>query len=100
MSQKIRQINVRGFQNVESMISALIKEEPYMRIKKVSLEGFDLRMEFEDEPNAKISSYVKQISKKKYASLDQFIAKNYGKYGSMVGVINLPKMWLMFFNKR
>lgn len=99
---KERIIDILGLKNIEPEISKIIGEELYSEILEVTLNENKLTIVF-DEPNKnwkKISCFVKQVSKKKYAGLDKYLWKIMWQGGSIVKVIELPEVWLIFLNKK
>ena len=100
METKERVIDIRGMQNAEREISELIKEEPYSKIVGASLDGTKLTLTFEtDMRGKKVRAYVIQISKKKYKGLHEFRPK-YRHASLLVAVVEAPKYWLIFCNKK
>ena len=100
METKERVIDIRGMQNAERDLSELIKEEEYSKIIGASLEGKKLTLIFAvDNKGKKVRAYVKQVSKKKYKTIDEFFLK-YRNVNYPVAVVELPKYWLFFSNKK
>lgn len=99
MFEKMRSVDISGFQNAEAEIARILKEECFEKLVSVSNDNGKLKLTFELDYSRATHNYVKQISKKKYSSVDVFIEKNYSKLGTLVAKIDLPKMWLLFFNK-
>lgn len=103
MTVNWRIVDVQGVQNAEHEISRVIGEEEYSRLTKVTYdkEKGKLTLDFEDDFTRKVNSFVKQVSKKKYKSINEFYTNEWQQFrkASLVAVIELPKMWLMFFNK-
>lgn len=100
METKKRMIDIRGMQNAEREISEIIKEEYYSKIVGASLEGNKLTLLFEiDKKGKKVRAYVTQVSKKKYKGIHEFIP-NYIHGGPLVAVVETPKYWLLFSNKK
>lgn len=99
MEIRKRTVDIRGMQNAERDLSELIKEEEYSKIIGASLEGTKLTLVFEVDGNGKkVRAYVKQISKKKYARVDDFFLR-YSNVNHPVAVVETPKYWLLFSNK-
>ncbi len=99
MSSKVRCVDISGFQNIESVISQIINEEEFYCISGVRLEASKLVISFL-ESDKKRTNYVKQVSKKKYKSLDEFFFNSLdNRGGSLRFLINMPKVWLLFFSK-
>lgn len=96
-------------QNVEVWLSKILNENKKRRLEKVKFENGDLSLIFSDEENWSVKTVVKQYSKKKYENKDICIYKfergNGYKYGiprtvwQVREVIDLPKIWLIFFER-
>lgn len=105
MSDKViheRSLNVSGFRNVEGEIERIIQEEEFYKIKDVSMQGNILKITFEQVPNGKkYPSFVKQVSKKKYASWEKFVYAQYSVYSkfSYIGRLEFKDKWILFLNK-
>lgn len=105
MSDKViheRILNISGFQNVEGEIQRIIQEEEFYKIKYVSIQGNILKITFEQVPNGKKHpSFVKQVSKKKYASWEKFVYAQYTVYSkfSRIGELEFKDKWILFFDK-
>ena len=88
-----RGIDIAGFQNVEAIVAPILKEETYARLVSVNHDNGRLILTFESDTTKARPNYVKQVSKKRYSSIDVFIEENYDKLGTLVAKIDLPKMW-------
>ena len=95
-----RTIDIRGLQNIEPEVTNIIKAEPYCELSSVKYDNGKLTLIFEENKQGrKVSSYVKQVSKKKYRGLDSYFLKVHKQGGYLLTVIDLPKVWLCFYNK-
>ena len=97
-----RRLNISGFQNAEGEIQRIINEEAFYRITEASLQGADLKIVFERVTNEKKHpSFVKQISKKKHASLEEFVCSQSSTYADvmLITALDLGNKWLLFFEK-
>lgn len=97
-----RSLNISGFQNAEGEIQRIINEEAFCKIKGAYLKGADLKIIFEQVNNEKKHpSFVKQISKKKHASLEEFVCSQSSTYANvtLITALDLGNKWLLFFEK-
>lgn len=97
-----RSLNISGFQNAEGEIQRIINEEAFYRITEVLLKGADLKIVFERGTNEKkYPSFVKQISKKKHTSLEEFVCSQSSTYADaiLITALDLGNKWLLFFEK-
>lgn len=97
-----RELNISGFQNVEEEIERIIQEEEYCKVKEVLLVGKDLKITFAHFPKGKKHpSFVKQISKKKHATLEGFLCSQRATYENalLTASLDLGNKWLLFLEK-
>ncbi len=96
--QSIRSVNISGIQNLENELSKVLKEEEYKMVYKAKLDGAILNLYFRYSKK-KRACYVKQISKKKYPEISEYIKKSGNEVFSLTCLVSLPKVWLVFFKK-
>lgn len=95
--------------NKEKILSAILKNERQRLLESVSLEDEDLLLTFSDNKNYAMKMVVKQYSKKKYKDKNEFLSKFLRSkcykfmpgctVWKVVGVIELPEVWLAFFKR-
>ena len=90
-----------NYQNLENVISEILKEEPYAKVVNAYVQKGILTIVFEeDDRKRKHPSFVLQVSKKKYEYLGEYFQKVRWKRGIISCKVETDKNWLVFYEKQ
>lgn len=95
-------VDVMGLQNVESEIEKELKKHEYCLLTNVARKERNILLAFKVDFNEKKHPcFVKQVSKKKYEKMNDFIFKQERLFlnAYYVGSIETANSWILFFNK-
>lgn len=103
-------VDVRGFHNIEMEVSQHLRVLKKRRIEEIDLDDKGrISIRYSKRIYKYLINYsVKQVSKKKYKSLDEFIEKSFNYKQSGIDFLGLPRLkkkwvielenvWLVFF---